>query len=180
MAQEGNRGTLSETERHWDNICVTLLTIATAALAAVLLVSGLGKPVNGSENLTGLTKATATGIAAGAYFILTVMVTKTVFTPSGVPPDQVAQWKKDGARNVFALFVNIALALAVVVFATIFSEIDLPWEQDDGQTPAAAETNAAEETEPIGTTPEAAAPVPSTPDTAEQEDCDCDEPEPGR
>ena len=113
MAQEGNRGTLSETEGHWDNICVTLLTIATAALAAVLLVSGLGKPVNGSENLTGLTKATATGIAAGAYFILTVMVTKTVFTPSGVPPDQVAQWKKDGARNVFALFVNIALALAV-------------------------------------------------------------------
>ena len=50
VQEENDQGSLSETERHWDQACLTIVTIATAALAAVFFVSGLGKPANDPGN----------------------------------------------------------------------------------------------------------------------------------
>ena len=120
--EENDQESLSETERHWDQAC---LTIATAALAAVFFVSGLGKPANDPGNSLTLIKMMATGIATGIYLILILLVIQTIFRPITVPRALINEWKREKAAKVFSMFGTLVVALTLVVFTTIFAEREI-------------------------------------------------------
>ena len=64
---------LSETERHWNQICLTSVTIATAVMAAAFLISGLddGRPNPVfAVNIAKLICAGGTGLEYGALMLL--------------------------------------------------------------------------------------------------------------
>ena len=115
---------LSETERHWGQICLNLLTIATAANAVVLVISGLDRPTGEERDVLDNMCTLATGIATAVYFALVVTVTRTVFPPGNTPRERTASWKQENALKAFAMFVGIAPALTVAILSTIMDKSD--------------------------------------------------------
>ena len=109
----------SGTEKHWDQFCLSMITVATAAFAAVLLVSGLTNIDEGEKTTLDATRAALTGIAAGVYAGLVITAGRTIFPPKLHRDNYKLQWKRQQAGAVFAAFVALLVPLATIVIATI-------------------------------------------------------------
>lgn len=59
---------LSESERHWDIVCLTVVTLATAAFGALVVLSGIQEAGQSKDFITGMEVAASitTLLAAGS------------------------------------------------------------------------------------------------------------------
>lgn len=88
---EANQRPLTEMERHWDQVCLTLITIGTAAMAAVFLISGLGDERPEPLRLITVIKLIFAGLATLLYATLVLTAGLTMFPPAGIPKNEFAQ-----------------------------------------------------------------------------------------
>ena len=125
----------SGTEKHWDQFCLSMITVATAAFAAVLLVSGLTNIDEGEKTTLDATRAALTGIAAGVYAGLVITAGRTIFPPKLHRDNYKLQWKRQQAGAVFAAFVALLVPLATIVIATILFAVLVPWYSQQAKPP---------------------------------------------
>jgi uncharacterized membrane protein len=109
-----------EEEKHWDYICLTILTIATAALAGVFFILGIGSPEETLRGLTGVAIVTTVGLASLLYSMMVARTARALFIPDNFQATESLQRKKYETSEVFALFgTMMAPLLAVVALAII-------------------------------------------------------------
>lgn len=106
----------SDTERHWDTVCLGIITLATAALAAVILVSGVADIVPSEAApqtvVLRITRAVVVGLASLSFILLTLTGMVVVFFIRGSDPIILERkWK-------YALF-TYGLFILEVVFLTM-------------------------------------------------------------
>ena len=111
---------LSENSKHWNQVCLSLLTIATATLGVVFLVSGLAGPEKDSVTHLDLVKTAATGTATVAYSLMTFTAISAIIGPRDISQQQVDQWKHTEATKVLSWLMVIVIFLALNIFATIY------------------------------------------------------------
>ena len=116
-----NRHHLSENSRHWNQVCLSLLPIATATLGATFLVSGLGTPDKGPITHFDLVKIAAAGTATLAYGLLTFAAIRTIIGRRDIPLQQAEEWKHAETSKVLSWLLVITIFLGVTIFATIYS-----------------------------------------------------------
>ena len=116
---------MDDISRHWDNICFGILTLATAALAALLLVAGFADTAdeyadNVSRNLNYLRIATA-GVGFVCYLLATVFVFVAVFLTERAG-NAALQRKRQLATLSYGLFIVQVLVLAGIIFFNVLIE----------------------------------------------------------
>ena len=110
--------------RHWDTICLGTVTIATAVLGAVILLSGglgIALPLfSGTPSVPEITKALSTAVAAILYVTLITIAGVSIFLSSGesVAHITVKRWTGFAVYLLFALQVLALIALLMVSSAT--------------------------------------------------------------
>ena len=72
---------LSETERHWNQLAVGVVTVATAVMAAVLLIAGLDSDSQDKWNDWDTAGALFAGFAFFLYLAMAVFMTRVLFPP---------------------------------------------------------------------------------------------------
>ena len=119
---------MSDTSRHWDNICFGIVTLATAALAAMLIVAGFADTAEDytgkiSQNLNYLRIATA-GFGFVSYLAASVLVFIAVFLTGGAE-EATQQRKRRLATLSYGLLIVQALAIAgILVINVLIEQVD--------------------------------------------------------
>ena len=108
---EASQRPLTEMERHWDQVCLTLITIGTAAMAAVFLISGLGDERPEPLRLITVIKLIFTGLATLLYATLVLTAGLTMFPPAEIPKNEFDQWKQQRAAKVFSIFGTLIMTV---------------------------------------------------------------------
>ena len=72
---------MTPTERHWDYICLTVLTIETAALAAAFLIPGTDENASRTTGLTESLSAVLKWLISAAYGIAVLRAAMTLIAP---------------------------------------------------------------------------------------------------
>ena len=130
------RGERSDTERHWDNICLGLIPIGAAAFAAVFLVV---KPVAESVELdktvtlVGLTGAAMAGLA---LMWLMVKVSRTILRQARVstPLGERNRQKWRDAADAFAVLGTLGFISALTIISVTITPEDWQWKGDSSRT----------------------------------------------
>ena len=114
-------GTLSEAEKHWNQVILALLAIGTTILGVTLVVYGRSSDTPNQENLFRLIQATATVSALVIYLAAFLYTARTLFLPTTpVGPPRLAQ-KRSMASTVVTLSALLAMMAATVIFIEIVS-----------------------------------------------------------
>ena len=109
--------------RHWDTICLGTVTIATAVLGAVILLSGgpeIALPLfSGTPSILEVAKAVSAGAAALLYMTLITIAGVSIYLFSGesVAHITVKRWTGFAVYLLFALQVLALTTLLMVSFA---------------------------------------------------------------
>lgn len=116
---------MPDSSRHWDNICLGIVTLATAALAAMILVAGFADTGDKStdsisQNLNYLRIATA-GTGFVFYLATTVLVMIAVFLTGGTEDAALQRrWRLVAAS--YGLFIIQVVALAGIISVNVLIE----------------------------------------------------------
>ena len=124
----------SPTKRHWDQICIELITIGTAAFAALLLISGLveGRP---DTSLTiNLLKLTITGASAITYALLIMLAAVAIFQDRRTPLRIRERRKTEESTRVFSTLGVLITLAAAMILCVIFIPPDAKWSGDMSRT----------------------------------------------
>lgn len=104
----------SSEEKHWDQICLGITTIATAVLAATLATAGLTDP-GGTWATTIRTAMTA--LATGTYSAIVIQAGRTIFLPKEQTNKEKLYQKERKTNSLFAMFVAMLAPLAIMVLS---------------------------------------------------------------
>ena len=122
----------SETERHWDILSMTILTVTTAALAADVLHSGEPEPTAGTRRHPG-------GHQRDSSWTLN----RDVCSNGGTgghdnvlrkEPARREHWKQDRAQEAFSIFWAMLVPLAIMVSVTFIVPTIHSWYERDQTT----------------------------------------------
>jgi hypothetical protein len=94
----------SETERHWDNLAMTTITVATAAIAAVILITRNGQQEPGMAGDLNLFNAMMAFFAIGTYLAVAVLAGMGIFAGINLSGGERARWKRQRTHEAFAAF----------------------------------------------------------------------------
>ena len=102
-----------ETERHWDQVSLTLLTTGAAASAAAFFITGLGTGRTGPLRIIDIVKMLGTGVSLFVYGTLVLAAAKTVLTSHSDSAFEASFQKRQDATRVFQAFWLIIFTLAL-------------------------------------------------------------------
>ena len=125
MAQ--NSGGRSDTERHWDQICIAGMTIGTAALAAVIILYNPASMADGDITITDVVRATMVGTAAVAYAFLVAQGIRTIFLDERTVGKERERRKKDYSASTFSMMGAITILIVAMVLMEITISTFVPW-----------------------------------------------------
>ena len=111
--------TLSETEKHWNQVILAFLAIGTTVLGVTLIVYGRAAESPSQENLLRLVQATATVSALVIYLAAFLYTARTIFPPITTERTPRLAQKRRMANTVIALFALLAMTAAAVIFIEI-------------------------------------------------------------
>lgn len=97
----------SETERHWDQVCLGMVALGAAALAAAFVIMGVGDERDGPIGATDVPKMACAVAAASAYAILVILAGKSILRRSKPAYEAGFQRRKEATR-VFEWLVTLA------------------------------------------------------------------------
>ena len=131
MQQSTEPPNRTETERHWDQICLGLTAAGTAVMAGVFLISGIAE-----ERPDPLRLITAARYAGGAFMtilfaFMAVSVHRTIFLRERAEAAECHRRKEDGARGVMEMLGTMIFCLALWTTALVFIPPHIPL-IDDG------------------------------------------------
>ena len=135
MVVNNNQESITNDERHWDQVCLTILTIGTATLAAVLIVWGLDLGKNDQDGFLAILTATTTAAAGGLYLIMALRTIYTILTPTNVTKNNVREWKRNAAHSVLVTFGTLVITLAATLFITLIDKTDFQWTTESTPMP---------------------------------------------
>ena len=105
----------SPSPEHWDGICISFITLATAVLAALFTSVGFADELLKDEELR--TSAIVIGmLGVVAYFTCLGFAWRAIFTES-------ADSKRAGAQEAAGVFVAEVIAVVAVVFLVIWAKL---------------------------------------------------------
>ena len=119
----------SETQRHWDIICLTVVSLATAVLGALVVLSGVveigqtDNPITDTE----ITVSIFALLAAGIYFILVLEARKAIFPPSQHQGESGLAWKRSRVMFTVQLFLTLVLLFVAMMFLRVALSVYVPW-----------------------------------------------------
>ena len=116
--------------RHWDTICLGTVTIATAVLAAVILLAGgpeiASSILYGIPSILEVAKAVSVGVAAILYVILIVIAGVSIYIFSGDNAVHIGIKRWSGFA-VYLLFALEVFALATLLMTGLaFGDVVRP------------------------------------------------------
>ena len=91
----------SETERHWDNLAMTTIT---AAPAAVFLIARNGQQEPGPAGDLDLFNTIMALFAIGTYLAVAVLSGMGIFAGINLSGGERARWKRQRTHEAFAAF----------------------------------------------------------------------------
>ena len=120
---------LSETERHWNQLAVGIATIATAVIAAVLLITGLDSDSEDKWNDWDIAGAIFAGFAFFLYITIAVFITKVLFPPGNTRVLKLKNQRRQ-ISNLVSAFGALVLAAGLVIFTAIIPPT-IEWYQSE-------------------------------------------------
>ena len=106
-------------EMHWDYICLTLLTIATAVLAGVFFVLSIENPETRLSGWAGELSSMMAGLATALYLWMVIRTSRVLFVPQQYGAPRRLERKREETRQAFASFGSMILPLMVVIILTL-------------------------------------------------------------
>ena len=113
-----------ESDRHWDALCIGIVTIATAALGTVIFVADIYNvsATSAGRPISELTKVGFAGLAIILYLAMTMMSGVAIFFA-----DRYDETKPDAKRRltfvVYALFVAEVFTLSILLAVNVIMDI---------------------------------------------------------
>ena len=136
----GPPGARTETERHWDQVCLTLVTIGAAVMVAVFLISGIAQDRTGPLTWDTAAKLMGGTALAIAFTALVVRAHRDIF--SGETPDTERHSRKEQAtRGVMEMLGTMVLGLAIWMLILMAIPPDMPLLEDKSKTIRISEEN---------------------------------------
>ena len=111
---------LSGTEKHWNQVCMGIATIATALLGATLLIAGFTEQDSGEHGQFEVLKALFTLFAAALYLIVLQNLGKVIFPNPRQDRKTRLEHRRRWASSMFATFAALAATTALVVLLTAY------------------------------------------------------------
>ena len=115
--------TRSETSpRHWDTICLTIVTISTATVGATVVLAGVPEisPANGAPSII---KGALAFLAAGFHVALTGLTAFVIFDKA----DRRSQRRRQHrSLVVYLMFFTVIILLAATLITNLFSDLVAP------------------------------------------------------
>ena len=123
---------------------MTAVTIGTAALAAVFLVTGIGRENYPPEGWREIVSPLTVGAAAAADMLGVVWAIRTVFTPDQLGLPDRATWKRRMAEGTFAWFgTTMSIRMSIVYLHVLHPTFQEIWDigatnqkEEQGEMPA--------------------------------------------
>ena len=106
-------------EMHWDYICLTLLTIATAVLAGVFFILGIENPETRLSGWADELSSMMAGLATALYLWMVIRTSRVLFVPQQYGAPRRLERKREETRQAFASFGSMILPLMVVIILTL-------------------------------------------------------------
>ena len=94
----------SETERHWDNIAMGLIAVATAAAAAVFLIMGKGEPRAEPAGDLDVFISVMSFMATLMYVGTGILAGAGIFGNSNLQEEERTRWKRSITHDAFSIF----------------------------------------------------------------------------
>ena len=119
----------SETQRHWDIICLTVVSLATAVLGALVILSGIleigqtDNPITDTDIMTSIFAL----LAGGIYSILVLEARKAVFPPPQHQGESGLIWKRSRVMFTVQLFLTLVLLFVAMMFLRVVLSVYVPW-----------------------------------------------------
>ena len=121
--------TRSETERHWNILGMTTLTVATAAVAAVFLITRNSQQSPGPAGDLDLFNSLMAFFASGSYLAVAGLVGMGVFGGSNLAGERSERWKRERTHEAFGAFWTMLLTTAFIAFTTFTLPAIQSWYQ---------------------------------------------------
>ena len=94
-------------EMHWDYICLTLLTIATAVLAGVFFVLSIENPETRLSGWAGELSSMMAGLATALYLWMVIRTSRVLFVPQQYgAPRRLERKKRRDKASIRIIRVN--------------------------------------------------------------------------
>ena len=144
---------MTPTERHWDYICLTVLTIETAALAAAFLIPGTDENASRTTGLTESLSAVLKWLISAAYGIAVLRASMTLIAPEEPDKARRIQRKKEGTKWVVGTLWTMAFMLGCLAFiSTILPPLqelatEIQQEKQGGSTPGETDSTPQQKTQ---------------------------------
>ena len=123
---------LSATERHWNQLAVGVVTVATAVMAAVLFIAGLDSGRQDKWNDWDTAGALFAGFAFFLYLATAVFMTRVLFPPGNTRALRLKN-KRGQISNLLSTFSALVITAGMVIFTAIMpSAVD--WLRSDQST----------------------------------------------
>lgn len=101
---------------HWDTVCISFLTLATAVLVGLFTLFGLGDEALKAGRLRIYVLIVGT-LALVSYFFCLAFARGALFADS-------AERKRSGTRDVVNVFIAEAMAVAVTAMLIVWSKLE--------------------------------------------------------
>ena len=108
--------------RHWDSICLSIVTISTATIGATIVLAGIQDlgPNNGTSSII---KGFLTFFATSFHIALTGITALVIFTRAD-PDSQERRQRR--SLIVYLLFFTIILLLGGTLITNLFTDLVIP------------------------------------------------------
>ena len=119
----------TETERHWDIVCLTIATLATGVFGAVVVLSGIDEFGESSGPIADMDVYISIALlfAAGLYFLTVTEAARTVFPPQQHRGEKGLNWKRIQASSTVSTFLVLVLLLGAMIFVQTLVSVHIPW-----------------------------------------------------
>ena len=124
----------SETERHWDQLALGYITIATALIGAVILISGLGAARPDPLTFAAVVKTTLATLLVAVYGGLFAQAGLTIFTTKVEDPQERIRNKEANATSTFSILGGLIAGLGLIILVTAIIPPNIPWTETTSKT----------------------------------------------
>lgn len=124
----------SETERHWDSIAGTSITVATAAAAAVFFIARNSGQRPGPTGDLELFNAVMAIFSIGMYLTTVALAGAGIFAGINLGSEERARWKRQRTHEAFGAFWTILVMTAITAFTTFTLPALQSWYQQQTET----------------------------------------------
>lgn len=145
----------SETERHWDIVCLTVVTLGAAILGAIVVFSGISEKGQTDDTITEMDIIVSISVllAAGLYLLIVLDATRAIFPPTQHRGEKGLAWKRSQALSILALLLTLITWFGIIMLVQTTASVYLPWLKQETTKEAPSTPSICKGQETSGITP---------------------------